>query len=284
MKQRTSLIRWTLIALASCLVIFTAFSKNTFPKKRPMPLKDYPKEWKAIDSLENQGLTRSALEKVELLLERAKNEKEAGQVLKSLIYRSKYQSQLEENGNLLAIQRLQKELENAPFPEKPVLQSMLGQLYAHYLANNSWQLRNRTTISDFRPEDPATWSAEELQKESNRLYLASLQDPQSRSFALKNLDAVIYPGVNVAGLRPNLFDLLAFRAIEQFSNSRSFVTAPINKFNLRQSEAFADAATFANFNFPAEDQSSQVYQALKIYQELYWMPICCAWSLCRSKR
>jgi uncharacterized protein YfaS (alpha-2-macroglobulin family) len=268
MKQRTSLIRWTLIALASCLVLFTAFSKNTFPKKRPMPLKDYPKEWKAIDSLENQGLIRSALEKVELLLERAKNEKEAGQVLKSLIYRSKYQSQLEENGNFVAIQSLQKELENAPFPEKPVLQSMLGQLYANHFVNNSWQLRNRTTISDFRPDDPATWSAEELQKESNRLYLASLQDPQTRSFALKNLDAVIYPGVNVAGLRPNLFDLLAFRAIEHFSNSRSFVTAPINKFSLRQAEAFADAATFANFNFTAEDQSSQVYQALKIYQEV----------------
>ena len=188
-NNQKSIIQWTVLALASTLVILTGFSKNIFSTQRQMTLKDYPKEWKQIDSLENQGLLRSAMEKVDALYTRAKQEKESAQVLKALIYRSKNLANLEENGEILAINRLREEVNGAAFPEKNILQSMLGQLYQKYQDENYWRLNDRTTIADYKPDDLATWSAEQIQDESAKLYLASVEGQGLRSTPLKNFVA-----------------------------------------------------------------------------------------------
>lgn len=263
-----SLIQWTFLALASTLVILTGFSKNIFSTQRQMTLKDYPKEWKQIDSLENQGLLRSALEKVDVLYAKAKQEKESAQVLKALIYRSKYLANLEENGEILAINRLREELNGAEFPVKNILQSMLGQLYQKYQDDNYWRLSNRTTIADYKPEDLATWSAEQIQDESAKLYLASVEDARLRSTLLKDFDPILLPGVSTEGLRPSLFDVLAHRAISHFANSRSRIAAPAYKFYIDNPAAFAEAAIFATVSFPSKDEVSYHRRALLLYQEV----------------
>ncbi|HPH20524.1 MAG TPA: hypothetical protein PLE32_17165, partial [Haliscomenobacter sp.] len=236
-----------------------------------MTLKDYPKEWKQIDSLENQGLLRSALEKVDALYSRAKQEKESAQVLKALIYRCKYVSNLEENGEILSINRLREELGTADFPEKPIIQSMLGQLYQKYQDENYWRFNDRTTIEAYKPEDLATWSLEQIQDESAKHYLASVEDPRLRSSLLKTLDPIILPGVNAEGQRPTLFDLMAFRAITHFANSRSRVATPAYKFYIDSPLAFADAASFASASFPTKDETSYQRRALLLYQEVIKM-------------
>lgn len=257
-----------MLALASTLVILTGFSKNLFSTQSPMILKDYPKEWKQIDSLENQGLLRTALERVDALYAKAKQEKESAQVLKALIYRSKYLANLEENGEILAINRLREEVNGAAFPEKNILQSMLGQLYQKYQDENYWRLTNRTTIADYKPEDLATWSTEQIQDESAKLYLASVEDARLRSTPLKNFDPILLPGVNTEGLRPTLFDVLAHRAISHFANSRSRIAAPAYKFYIDNAAAFADAATFASTTFVSKDSASYHHRALLLYQEV----------------
>ena len=267
-NNRKSLIQWTFLTLASLLVILTGFSKNVFSSKRPMIIKDYPKEWKQIDSLENQGLLRSALEKVDALYTRAKQEKESAQLLKALIYRCKYINNLEENGEVLAINRLHEELNAADFPEKPIIQSMLGQLYQKYQDENYWRFNDRTTIEAYKPADLATWSLEQIQDESAKLYLASVEDQRLRSGSLKSLDPILLPGINTEGLRPTLFDVLAHRAIAHFSNSRSRIATPAYKFNLDSPLAFAEAASFANASFPSKDEVSYQRRALLLYQEV----------------
>lgn len=267
-NNQKSIIQWTFLALASTLVILTGFSKNIFSTQRQMILKDYPKEWKQIDSLENQGLLRTALEKVDVLYARAKQEKESAQVLKALIYRSKYLANLEENGEILAINRLRDEVNGAAFPEKNILQSMLGQLYQKYQDENYWRLNDRTTIADYKPEDLATWSAEQIQDESAKLYLASVEGQGLRSTPLKNFDPILLPGVNTEGLRPTLFDVLAHRAISHFANSRSRVATPAYKFYIDNPAAFGDAASFASASFPSKDEVSYQRRALLLYQEV----------------
>ena len=74
---------------------------------------DYAAEWKTIDSLEKQGLPKSALEAVESLYTKVKEEGNAAQEIKCLLYRSKYQSQLEEDGLIKAIYRMQEEKDKA---------------------------------------------------------------------------------------------------------------------------------------------------------------------------
>ncbi|MBK9012786.1 MAG: hypothetical protein IPM82_01125 [Saprospiraceae bacterium] len=77
---------------------------------------DYDKAWREIDSLEQQGLPKTALEKTEVLLGIARKENEHAQVVKALMYRGKYQSQLEEEGLAKAINRLKEEAEKRITP------------------------------------------------------------------------------------------------------------------------------------------------------------------------
>ena len=54
----------------------------------------YAAEWKTIDSLEQEGLLRSALEKTESLQKRAADDKNGAQVVKCLLYRGKFTTPL----------------------------------------------------------------------------------------------------------------------------------------------------------------------------------------------
>lgn len=103
---------------------------------------DYATEWKEIQSLEEQGLPKSAREKVDALYIRAKSDNNASQIIKTLIYRSKYITELEEDGFVKAVSQLQDEAMRETFPTKAILQSMLGELYAGYLENNVWRFRS----------------------------------------------------------------------------------------------------------------------------------------------
>ncbi len=228
----------------------------------------YEQAWKTIDSLEQQGLPQSALAEVEQLYQRAKRENNPSQIIKTLIYKQKYQSQLEEDGDVKVIERLQAELATADFPVKPILQSMLGELYRNYLNMNRWRLSGRTEIADNRPEDIQTWSAEQLMEESSKLYLAALADSRIKRVPLSELDAITIKGTNSEGLWPTLYDFLAHRSIDHFTNEASYLNEPAYQFNIDQPEAFADVAVFTEFVFKNKNAESFKYQALQLFQEL----------------
>lgn len=229
---------------------------------------DYTKEWKEIENLENDGLPKSALEKVNLIYQKAKKDKNTPQIVKSLIYRVKYTSQLEEDGMVLAIANIQEEIGTADFPEKPLLQSILAELYRTYLDNNYWQFSDRTNTQDFQTDDIRTWSIEQLTEAANNLYLTSVQDDRSLNITLDRLEAILNKGDNAKGLRPTLYDLLAHRAIDYFRDTRTYLTEPAYKFNIEQAEAFAPVAQFVQTSFETKDTSSTKWNALQLFQDL----------------
>ncbi len=228
----------------------------------------YEAEWKVIDSLEQQGLPQSALANVNALYDRAKSDNNPAQVIKTMIYQQKYQSQLEDDGLVNSIQRLEAELEDADFPTEQILQSMLGQLYRNYLDKNSWRLRDRTTVEGNESTDIQTWSAEQLLEYANRYYIASVMEERTRQVPLNQFDAITQEGSNSAGLWPTLYDFLTHRAIEHFSNEVSYLNEPIYTFTLDKPEAFADAETFINTSFATDNPEANKQWVLIFFQEL----------------
>ncbi len=229
---------------------------------------DYDAAWREIDSLEQNGLPKTALEKTEALLDIARKEANAAQIVKALIYRGKYQSQLEEEGLAKAINRLQEEAAKADYPVKPILQSMLAELYSNYLDQNLFRFQNRTTTVEFKPEDFKTWSIEQLTEQSAELYRASLTDARLKTTDIGDFKILLTEGRNDEGLRPTLFDFLAHRAIDFFTNERSYVTQPAYKFYIDGARAFAAAAEFVNWKIETRDSASQKLQTLLLLQDL----------------
>ncbi|MCY7327821.1 MAG: hypothetical protein LH618_04685, partial [Saprospiraceae bacterium] len=74
--------------------------------------------------------------------------------------------------------------------------------------------------------------------------------------------------VNGQGLRPTLYDLLAHRALAQFSNERNYLTAPAYKFELDAENAFAPAADFVKIKFTSPDSTSSKLLAINLFQRV----------------
>ncbi|MCY7330889.1 MAG: hypothetical protein LH618_20215, partial [Saprospiraceae bacterium] len=233
----------------------------------------YPDDWKIVDSLERQGLYKSALEKVEAIQARARADQNSPQAIKALLFRGKYTTMLEEDGLTKAMQTFEDEIKTAPQPERAVLQSMLGQLYTMYLQNQAWKIQRRTPIPDGEGGDVLTWSAAQIERHALDLYAASLEDEKLlQSTPVENFRDITTASqgdtVNGQVLRPTLYDLLAHRALAQFSNERNYLTEPAYKFELDAENAFAPAADFVKIKFTSPDSTSGKLLAINLFQRV----------------
>lgn len=243
------------------------------PKPSATPAGDYAAEWAAIDSLERAGLFKSALEKTEALYARAKAERNNPQLIKTLLFRGKYTTFLEEDGFVKAVQTFENEEKTAADPAKAVLQSLLGQLYATYLQNQGWRIQERTPVPAGEGGDILTWSAEQLERRALEYYHLSVERREALiQTPVESFRPLLSPAQNdsVTGkaLRPTLFDLLAHRALEHFGNERSYLTEPAYKFYLDQPEAFDPAVNFVKFRFESRDSSSGKWMAIQLFQQV----------------
>ncbi len=265
----------TIILLAGVIFVLAAFFAFKNSKENPSMSHpnndDYSKEWQKINDLEQQGLPKSALKEVKLLFERAKKEDNKPQIVKTLLYREKYNYQLEEDGQIKAIQALNKEIETAEAPVKQILQSIVAQFYQNYFQNNYWMFRDRTDTDDWIPDDISTWSLKKLIGETTRLYLASLEEDELGKIDVIDYKAITnFPDKEVESdeLRPHLSDLLAHRALQYLKSDISYINQPELYYRIEDEAAFSFASNFTAHEFKTKQTNSKQYAALRIYQQL----------------
>lgn len=263
--MRKRIIPWATLLLA--LAFIPLHSQN--PGSMPANNDPYTEAWKTIDSLEEQGLPRSALEEVTTVYNRAKSEANAPQQAKAAIRMGRHKAQLSETGQVEFISFLEDELAAAEFPVTVIYQSVLGELYMTYLRNQLWRIRQRESVTGDPGEDIQTWSAEQLIKKSTDYFLASVDQAQElMALPIESYDAITQDGKNTDDLRPTLFDFLAFRAIEHFSDDLTYITQPAYQFTINEEEAFAPAETFADHDFSSKEEDSFTYLTLKLFQAI----------------
>lgn len=279
----TLLTTLTLLAIVACKSFGKKEQPTTNVKNKPntdMPIPalpaasgDYADDWKIVDSLQGLGLNKSALEKTEAIYVRAQKDKNGQQVVKALLYRGKFITMLDEDGLTNAINLMEKESQTTAQPEKSVLQSILGQLYATYLQNQAWKIKQRTPIPGGEGGDILTWSADQIEKHALELYDASVSnDALLRGIPMDQFKDVLTPGANdsigKSPLRPTLFDLLAHRALAHFSNERSYLTEPSYVFQLNKESDFAEWPSFSQNKYETQDENSGKWRAIRLFQKV----------------
>ncbi|MDX1666320.1 MAG: MG2 domain-containing protein, partial [Saprospiraceae bacterium] len=257
-----SISRFIQLMLAICLLFFI------HPSYSQTMTQPFTAEWEKIDSLAEKRLPRSALREVNQLLEKARKQDLPAQVVKCIMYREQFQVQLEEEGQVKAITRLEEEIATAGFPERPVLQSLLAEMYDNYLMMNSYDLGSQSEVSGPPSGDLPTWSIGQIIDRSTQLHMASLTDERIKDIPIDRFDPILTEGRQVKGLRPTLYDFLAHRAIDYFLDERTFLPQPIHAFQLDDPRLFAPAAVFTEIDFEARDTASAEYKALGLFQDL----------------
>jgi uncharacterized protein YfaS (alpha-2-macroglobulin family) len=243
-------------------------------KTKPTPVQtskptNYAKDWKTVDALAAKGLNKSALEAVGVIYKKAKAENNAAQLVKAIIHRMKFKQMMEEESDVTAINELKEELKTAAFPLKPILHSVLADLYWGYYQSNRWKFHNRTTIATTSSDDITTWDLKTIFSKTMENYEASLQNPEKlKQIPVDIYDEVLIVQKNTRKFRPTLFDFLAHRAVDFYKNEETTLIKPAYKFELNDASYFLPYASFSKLKLATKDSFSSSFHALQLLQSL----------------
>jgi uncharacterized protein YfaS (alpha-2-macroglobulin family) len=252
-------LRFSALFLFIFLLSFNAFAQQKYT------LNDFDK----VDSIANLPQPKDALALVEKISEHAHQTHNAPLLIKSVIYRMMFQSYLEENAFDKILIDLRKDISNAKQPEKSILQSLLAETYWNYLQQNHWQINQRTLVQGYIGDDIKTWSIKKLNDETVKYYLLSLKESQLlQQIKVDTLDAVLAGDKKYRSFRPSLYDLLAHRAIDVFSNTQIGLTQYDDELiDMGDVGLFGQRQTFLAIAIPA-DSTSFTPQALQLFKNL----------------
>ncbi|WP_150451046.1 alpha-2-macroglobulin family protein [Arenibacter lacus] len=230
----------------------------------------YDSMWKRVQQLEKESMTKSAMELVAQISAKAKKDHQEPQVIKSLLYASKYSMVLEEDAQLEIIEDFKDKIAENQVPVKNILEGYLANLYWQYFQQNRYRFYDRTkTETKIDSADFRTWDLTTLFYEVGKHFDASLNNKSHlqqtpvdhyNEILVKQDDSEIY--------RPTLFDLLAHNALDFYTSSENSITRPADKFELNNPSIFCNAKEFVQQNITTNDKTSSHFKALQLYQQL----------------
>jgi len=219
-----------------------------------------------IDSFANAGLPKSALKEVDVLDALARKSNNAPQQIRAVIYRMTFQSYLEEDALVAIIDRLKLDIDKAEYPVKPVLQSLLAQMYWNYYQQNRYQFSRRSKLE--KPDSDFTkWDLQTIINETGRLYDLSLHEAEKeQNTPVDVLDGVLEGDKATRYLRPTLYDLLVQRAFDFFLADEAGINKPKLPFTLNDFRLFSDNKVFAKLEIKTTDTTSTAYKGIRYLQ------------------
>ena len=230
----------------------------------------YKDLWLEVERLEVNNLPKSAKNKVDNIYTKATAAANTSQIIKALVYQSKFALILEEDAQLKVITNFKKHIANSSFPTKNILENMLAHLYWQYFTKNRYRFYKRTKTSDKVDEvDFRTWDVNTLFTEINTHFKNSLQNNTGlQNIPIQDVAPLINIQRNGLEYQPTLFDFLAGNALDFYKTPENSITKPTAAFSIDNPAYISNSATFATINLQTTDTTSLQFNALKIYQQL----------------
>jgi len=215
---------------------------------------EFNRSWDEVIELEIKAQPKSALDKVAEIEKKARQVNNRQQQIKVLLYRLKLQRLITYDASLLSLSEIQQFKESSTDAvERAFLSSILAQIYNDYFNQNHWQIRQRTVLSGYIPEDMKEWSENIFQDTIAALLRHSL----TPAAQLQRTEATAYADLLELGKdsrtqRPTMFDLLSFRAL-------NLLPAPQEK--TLDNNLFLESKDFVNLPH-FQDEKLEIYRGL----------------------
>ncbi|NOS91015.1 MAG: hypothetical protein HOP30_03775 [Cyclobacteriaceae bacterium] len=251
------------------LLVFLTQVNFAQTKSTSMP-HNYEQAWKEVSDFESKGLPESALKAVNAIYEQAKKEQNASQLVKAVVHQLKFTDYKEENAFVKNLIKLREEANSATFPTKPLLHSMLAEMYWQYYQNNRYRFNERSEVANMNQDDIETWSLNKIIEETFQHYQLSLQQAnRSKETPIALYEEVLqYGNEKGRSYRATLFDFLAHRALSFALGEEAAITQPTYAFVLDKEEYFSDAAEFSKLPISSKDTYSLKLYAMQLFQQL----------------
>jgi hypothetical protein len=137
-------------------------------------------EWKAVDEAVNQGLPKTAIQRLDPIIQGALRDKAYGEAAKAIARRIVLEGTIQGNKPEEKIVRMAAEIAKAPKEIVPLLETIQANWYWHYFQNNRWRFMQRTATARPPGNDFTTWDLPRLFAEIDRQFQQALSDPDVR--------------------------------------------------------------------------------------------------------
>lgn len=232
--------------------------------------KYYEEQWKLADSLLTiESKPETALSIVNDIYTYANKEHADAQVIKALLYIQHIENDITETDINAQYGRWDTALQQSfSIAQQSIIHCQQAAILQRYYYENNWRFYQRSETINFLKEDIATWSENDFHQSITTQYLQALQPAaELQKIKLEPYDAILLKG-NARELRPTLYDLLAYTALEYFKSGISINNKPTYAFEMDDASALANAPDYINHSFSSMDTSNALLIALQIYQQL----------------
>lgn len=218
----------------------------------------------------DKSLPKSALQVVDQIYADAVKTGRHGERIRAVMYRTSIQATFQEDGYAETVKLLRDELAKTREPlVKAILESMLAETFLDYYNSQSWVIDERTPLKDYSEPDFSLWDAKRFAAESTALYRRSLTPVKLlQATPIDDFSAILQKASGSGKYRPTLYDFLAHRALEYFSNRYNFNDADEQSPEYTDPALLSDNQRFLKHAWKPSDTLGRAVNALRIYQEL----------------
>jgi len=226
--------------------------------------------WRQVDQAIEKGLPKTAIEKLQPIIDGAIQDKAYAEAVKAIGKRIALEGNIQGNKPEEKITRMQAEMEKAPAEMKPVLNAILANWYWHYFQQNRWRFLQRTQTAAPPGEDFTTWDLPRLFAEIDRQFTATLAAADMlRQIPVADYNDLLERGNAPDSYRPTLYDFLVYNTLEFYASGEQAAARAEDAFDLSaDSPIFAPAEEFLAWQPETTDEQSPTLRAVRLYQDL----------------
>ncbi len=227
-------------------------------------------QWKQVDEAVNKGLPKTAIERLDPIIQGAMQEKAYPEAIKAIAKKIALEGNIQGNKPEEKITRLEAEIAKAPKEMVPVMDAILADWYWHYFQQNRWRFMQRTATAAPPSKDFTTWDLPRLFAEIDRQFTKALgPEAELKAIPVAQYDDLLQRGTVPDTWRPTLYDFLAHQALEFYTSGEQAAAKPEDAFELSAgSPIFSPAEEFVKWEVSTTDADSPVVKAVKLYQKL----------------
>ncbi len=266
--NRTRILVSSLIGAALLSIVWLTLHG---PLMAQAPEQNSTEAWKKVDDAINRGLPQTAIKELTPLIEAAMASGDHDAAIKAICTKIVLESNIEGNQPAERITRMKAAIAAAPEPMKPVMNAILANWYWNYFNQNRWQFMQRTQTEGVPGDDFTAWSLPQLLDEVTKQFELALADAEKLQAAPISSfhDILEHSEDGAITYRPTMFDVLAHNAIDVYTLADTATSKPQEPFELTAKEPiFADREALLAWDLSANDSSSRLLRAVRLYQQL----------------
>ena len=231
----------------------------------------YSKAWEGVQKALNEGLPKTAVEKLGEIEKAAVAQEQWAVAVKAIQQRIGIEATLRGGKAEEGIPQFKDAIGSAPERMRPFMEIVLAHQYRAYFNDNRWRYSQRTQVAGGEEgPDIATWSLARILAETEAQFdRAMAYEAVLKLTPVEEYGALLTMGTAPDVYRPTLFDFVAYELIDFYALGEHAGAKAEDALELDASGPALDDVSGFDFIIPDEAaKRSHVLRALRLFQKL----------------